>query len=335
MFETILEILFDFFPVIIIPLYGFVIILLFRSFNYITYIGNRVDTYKDLKEKYENLLNDKTDRVLENISKKIIASGAFRDNRIKFSCFFTHKDGENLNDYKDAFAYSVSSENNEASLKIGLSDGATVSAFSKNWSDLLVRKYIKSNISDINGFKNIFNELNEIQQKYINTSRENQWWLQDAFIVSAATFLGFEINSSIRNNGINYWNSFSVGDTCLFQFRQNKLLQSFPMVNEEKFNNKPDLLTNNRDYNEKNDIWNKSKEIKGKWEKDDTFVLATDGFAKWLLGKIKHNEKCFEDIPGFKEINFRYKETENWIRNKQSSGEMQNDDITIILIQIN
>lgn len=265
----------------------------------------------------------------------VIANGL--DDSISILYFFTHKSYENIDDYKDAYGYKILKVNKDYHYKFAISDGATISSFSKNWSDLLIKNFLNEQFKDIETLKICIDNIINLQNNYIKNYKNDKWWLQDYFITSAATFIGFEIylDKNEDEKYIKKWKAFGIGDSCLILFRNNQLKISFPIAKSEDFGNTPILITNKQEINDNIGIWAKAKKIIGDVKKGDIFVLTTDGFAKWILKSVdKYNSFILNQIPGFIEKKFNHSTILKWVRKMQNKGIMEDDDITFIIIQV-
>ncbi|MBO3461861.1 hypothetical protein G7B40_041275 [Aetokthonos hydrillicola Thurmond2011] len=133
------------------------------------------------------------------------------------------------------------------------------------------------------------------------------------------------------------WIAVALGDSCLFQVRDNKLIYPFPVSSSAKFNNTPLLISSNPSRNHEilHAVKVKAVEVKKEdyWQKGDRFYLMTDALACWFLNQCeKHNTTALEFLS---ELNSQKQEQfKEWISTLRDNKEIRNDDVTLISIDI-
>jgi len=78
------------------------------------------------------------------------------------------------------------------------------------------------------------------------------------------------------------WRAIAVGDSCLFQIRDDELITVGPLSRSDQFDNSPFLLGSKSAQS----IGRNAPHVNvhaGTWSRDDRFYLATDAMAQWLL----------------------------------------------------
>ena len=205
-------------------------------------------------------------------------------------------------------------------VQFAISDGATESSFSKEWSDLLVSAY-KNKPFDKEHLPITVKIISE-RWKSIATAIEMPWYAEQKAEKGAfATFLGLTVN---RED--NTFETVAIGDCALFQIRDDELIFTFPISSIEDFNNTPNLIASNEMYQtdfEKNAIYSN-----GTIQSKDIMFLATDALAALILkqSKIwKHLKMMFEkkDEDHFK----------NWLNKLRKANKIKNDDVTLLMIK--
>jgi len=199
----------------------------------------------------------------------------------------THKEMETISGCQDNFSY------NEAKNCFAIADGATQSFYSSIWSKLLVEHFCENpNIDKENWqewlkpiqeqwLEEVRNKL-EIAKRDDNPARIEIQNLLNRFESATSTFIGLQFIENQAKISI-------VGDSCLFIFRGNQLIQTYLLKKSTDFNNRPGYFgsrsKNNDDYEpEFLDI-----ELKYKQHSDKLyFVLATDALAEYIF---KHTEQ--------------------------------------------
>ncbi len=215
----------------------------------------------------------------------------------------------------------------DLNMRFAVSDGASDSVFSGLWAKCLVDTF--SQYGNLSG--NPEEIINKIYRNSINLWHDKiewnnlKWNVKNKSVLgSYATFIGMEIRKSEKNYRVN---CIAVGDSCAF-IRTNKRFESFPIKDVSGFGLHPDLLWSGHgepifddspleipDYEMKNYTVEKGSKI----------LLASDAASKWIMeGGIRR----IDDITTYLNPEKSY-----WDE-LRISGEMKNDDISIITIEI-
>lgn len=243
---------------------------------------------------------------------------------IKVHQFFTQKLGNDIKDYEDAFAPKIEGEKEYQSFCCAISDGASESSFASDWAKMLTRTFVKNPISDVETLKNVSEELGQRWQKNVHRL-PLPWFAEEKVKLGAfATLFGVEFFSSKT------WNATTIGDSCLFQIRNDELISALPISKSEEFSNSPILLSSNSIKN--HNLWDKVLFQKGEWEINDSFFLMTDAISHWFLLQCEIGERPWKIIYGFTEKKASQSFLE-WINSLRSNLQIKNDDVTIISIQ--
>ncbi|MCH7798564.1 MAG: hypothetical protein IID28_08995 [Planctomycetes bacterium] len=78
------------------------------------------------------------------------------------------------------------------------------------------------------------------------------------------------------------WRAIAVGDSCLFQVRDDELITVGPLSRSDQFDNSPFLLGSKSAQSIGRNAPHVSVHA-GTWSRNDRFYLATDAMAQWLL----------------------------------------------------
>lgn len=237
------------------------------------------------------------------------------------------KVGNSVNENEDNILVpSLSELESEPVIKFAISDGATESSFSKEWSDLLVSCY-KDKPFDIANLPLTINAISETWQS-ITSAIELPWYAQQKLENGAfATFLGVTLNLEEQT-----FESVSIGDCTLFQVRNNELICSFPVTSFEEFGNTPSLFATNSKFQtdyEKSVKYLNSRAISG-----DLLILASDALAMWLFKRLNEGERPWLSLLTLLTYEDYQTDFSNWTFNKIKENEMKNDDISVVLINI-
>ncbi len=190
------------------------------------------------------------------------------------STFWLPKRGNTAADYEDAFAMEP------ASGRFAVADGATESSFAGQWARRLADAYVESPLRHARRW----NEwLPRVQARWLADveGRDLPWYAEFKFEQGAfATFLGLVLESSGRQP----WHAVAIGDSCLFQVRDGKLFDLFPLSSSDEFGNQPPLLGSRSIAADA-----RRAEVRGhgSWRDADRFFLATDALAQWFLRQVE------------------------------------------------
>ena len=238
--------------------------------------------------------------------------------------FITHKQAETMDDCQDA----CEENENEDVGRYAIADGATLSFMSKPWAALLVKHFCKT--TGLSVIKDNWEEwLRPIQQEwYQQVEKEvkalKQYWLTNSFNIqesATSTFIGLEIDKVTSK-----WQAIIIGDSCLFHVDDSGF-KSHPITDSADFTNRPNAFTSFEKDNHHGPTF-----VTGDVKPGDTFILATDALAKWVLaheevGKLETVCDALKAIETDTEF-CKFVETE---RNSESIR-LVNDDVTLMQI---
>ena len=241
--------------------------------------------------------------------------------------FHTQKAAESLDDCQDAWDLS------DEKTRYAIADGVTRSFFPKDWADLLVKRFCES--ADFSLFSLEESDWRDwiapVQKKWYEQVEEkvnerNLFYLTNSFNTqesAVSTFIGIEFN---KDNG--GWGAMIVGDSCLFH-KSDSGFESYLIENSADFTNRPEVFASFAKDNHAEPSFRGGKAKPG-----DTFILATDALAKWILehketGKLDAVLDTLEAIETPEQFcQFVDKERHNeFIR-------LVNDDVTLMLISV-
>ncbi len=126
------------------------------------------------------------------------------------------------------------------------------------------------------------------------------------------------------------WHALAIGDTCVFQIREDSLAAAFPIGHSTEFGSTPSLLSTDMSYNEK--IWPQLAFFRGSWKTHDTFLLMTDALAQWFLNQAEQQNKPWITLLGFVRGDGCQKDFADWITQLRSSHSIKNDDVTLLVL---
>lgn len=236
---------------------------------------------------------------------------------------YCQKLGNEETENEDAYLVPSLSEIEQSQIKFAVSDGATESSFSREWSDLLVA-YFKDYSFNINDL--LSNARNSWFDKIKN--RDLPWYAQEKAQSGAyASLLGLTIDLVAQK-----WDAVAVGDSNLFIVRNNNLITSFPITDPNDFGNTPYLLSSVTSQNQ--DLEANILRSGGLIEPGDILMICTDAISAWILSQASSN-----DVPWVHLINllggngYSTFDFNNWLNNKRFEKEIKNDDTTVIIVK--
>ena len=238
--------------------------------------------------------------------------------------FSTHKEAESPDDCQDARA-----QNDERG-RYAIADGVTRSFFPKEWAALLVEYFC--NNTDLSSAKMDWRDwIGPIQQKWYELIEEkvnerNLFYLTNSFNSqesATSTFVGIEFNKS---SGA--WEAMIVGDSCLFH-RSDSGFKSYLIENSAAFTNQPEVFASFA-----KDDHSEPTFIHGNTNTGDTFILATDALAKWIL-EHKEIEKLDAALDKLKAIETDEKFYQ-FVHEARHDEPLRliNDDVTLMSISV-
>jgi archaellum component FlaF (FlaF/FlaG flagellin family) len=232
---------------------------------------------------------------------------------------------------------------------IAIADGATQSVFAEEWANLLVDgfcqsqekepcKYIQDNaqawlkpLQDewMPLYEQARNKLSDPNGKTWSPLKSGNHRVNSA----ASTFVGVQL-FPVKANRKGKWQSVAIGDSCLFHFRQinhkYELLKAFPLEKSQDFSTATHAFNSNPKYSAL--IKEKPVFFEGDYQLKDTFLLATDALAQWIL---KNREAGKDDWQKLLTINENEQdEFEQMVDNLRKNNEIVFDDTTFCRMQV-
>ena len=244
--------------------------------------------------------------------------------------FWIQKRGNADKEYEDAFAYkSVSNSETNRGSRVAISDGASESSFAAEWAKILTRSYRDQPFASIEEIQDRMDDLSKRWHKIV-FRQPLPWFAEEKARMGAfATFLGIDFSSEQLSTGS--WQAVGIGDSCLFQVRNDELTIAFPVQQSTDFGNFPDLLSSSLPRNRT--MWERILFLDGKYQVGDTFILTTDALATWFLQSYEQSEHPWNEFNSFLIAEEPLIAFEEWIEKKRLSG-MRNDDVTLAIIKL-
>lgn len=247
--------------------------------------------------------------------------------------FYLHKQGNRSNDYEDAFSPQEGGSKDQETFALAIADGATETSFANYWAKILVKNFVKSPFFTKEVLQDRIKTLADRWQKKVNRE-QLQWYAEEKLRLGAfSTFLGIEFKSNHHSSHISgSWSAIAIGDSCLFQVRNDNLIESFPISNIQEFGNRPILLSSNPASN--SEVWQNVRLRTSKWKSGDVFLLATDALACWFLKEHELNAHPWNILLGISEDPNPSQSFRRWANELRKSSKMRNDDVTLLLVKL-
>ncbi len=233
--------------------------------------------------------------------------------------FWSHKQGGQPHEWEDAFAFS------ETALRIAVSDGASASTQASRWARCLVEGFVEDQFdpADETGLADWLARRVDIFADQTPDAPADKSWYQEAAERQAA--FGTLLAMSMTEDGC--CSVVGVGDSCLFHLRAGELLESLPLSDAHDFGSTPDLVSS--DAEQISQVVASAFRATAAAENGDTLLLATDALSEWALARGTEEPevwKLLEQInaEGFARLSYEARQ----------SGEMENDDLTLVRVQM-
>ncbi|MFD5697178.1 hypothetical protein [Streptomyces lasiicapitis] len=235
-----------------------------------------------------------------------------------------------------------------------ISDGASESMFARAWSGMIAwraarRAYRVPETLTGSGtsFRHFFTQLvsrweswvaGYIEQRVID-GRPLQWYEEaklasGAFATLLAVRLDYGNAQRVREGKADgFWHAAALGDSCVFQVRENQILSRFPINSSAGFGITPNLLGSNANPEL---VCQRTVFFKGTFRHGDEFFLMTDALAAWFLSNVENTpsselKESLDQLRGFSRTANR-STFESWLWSLMASGALRNDDITFMHI---
>lgn len=257
-----------------------------------------------------------------------------------FSSFWLPKNGNSRVEYEDAFFPLKDNEIiDSASHKIAVADGSSEGLLSREWATRLVTLYVENGLhpDNLDEFLNVayINWDHWKNSEYVPGRRASNkpiLWFEEPGLEQGAfsTILGITFMGR-SSSQFGEWEAVSIGDSCMFQIRDDELITAFPIIESKEFNNSPYLICSNSHSNK--NVVDKLRYTTGRYQIDDRFFLMTDALACWFLDASERGEKPWRFINDLRtddeEISF-----EDFVRAFRDAKSLKNDDVTLVRIDI-
>lgn len=237
--------------------------------------------------------------------------------------FWVPKEGNKPEEYEDAFAV------NPEKGRFAIADGATESAFARQWACILTEAAMNSTPKPGTALIRWLKPLQCRWHDGIDWETLPWFSFEKARQGAFSSLLTLELQESRPkkpSEAIYHWRALAIGDSCLFHLRDNTLLVAFPLTHADEFGSHPALLSSNPNKN--SGVWEEVCIAKGDCQPGSLFILATDAFSHWFLAECEHGGKPWDALQGLSS----QEEFQEWVTTLRRAQMMRNDDVTVVLI---
>ncbi len=240
----------------------------------------------------------------------------------RWSSFTQPKQGHTSEEFEDACAVDADKG------RFAVADGASESSYSGEWAGWLTSGFVEKSLFEGAGWAEWLPPVQALWKECIPAAPESISWFAEEKIHDGAfaTFLGLEFTLTPKERT---FQAIAVGDSCLFQIREDKLLKAFPLVNSAEFGTRPALLGSRQIVAGKT---LPEKRLVANFLPQDTFYLMTDALANWFLNQAEKNQYPWRELNEIRSLPTPMSIFERWVNDQRSSGALKNDDVTLIVI---
>ena len=237
--------------------------------------------------------------------------------------FWLSKAGNTAEEYEDAFECSIPDS------RFAVADGATDSAFAGRWAQGLVKEFVASPPSSPCDLQKWLEPLQNAWRESIDWERLPWHGEEKAKVGAFSSLLGLAfIEGESSHAQTLHWSALAVGDSCLFQVRDDALQVAFPLESAKQFGNRPLLLSSQPTRNQR--VWEAICFHEDDCQPDDQFFLMTDALAHWFLAHHEARANPWAALCGLK----TQEEFSSFVAALRQAGLIRNDDTTLLMVRL-
>jgi hypothetical protein len=237
---------------------------------------------------------------------------------LRFEACWLPRRGHAPEEYEDAFAADA------VRGRFAVADGASESSFAGPWAQLLVEAFVHTSAAPLGPWDAW---LPAAQERWAREEHGSDlsWYAEAKFQEGAfAAFLGLVVDPP-------RWQAVAVGDSCLFQIRQDGLLRAFPLAGAGAFHNGP-WLVGSRDS--PGVVAKKEVCTNGDCCAGDRFWLMTDALAQWFLRETEAGARPWRELEGLVARPAPAAALADWAAQRWAAAQLRNDDLTVVDVQM-
>jgi hypothetical protein len=249
--------------------------------------------------------------------------------RTSVQVFATPKWGNSAAEYEDAH-WPRQTGDASGVVHLAVADGATETSFSGMWARLLVKSYGRGRLAEANWDEEL-NRIRRVWQRAVG-QKPLPWYAEEKLRLGAFSSLaGLTLIPSTESEGqAGEFAALAIGDSCLFQVRDGKMIWSFPFATSEEFNSRPWLLSSLSPGAEREIA---AQGAHGVWQPGDLFFLMTDALACWTMRRLEAGDDPFATLLAIDMVAaFEAFVTEQRAAvNGEGVSLLTNDDVTMVM----
>lgn len=257
------------------------------------------------------------------------------------------KAGSSPEECEDAIAVMPESDLDQwltEPLVIAIADGASESLLARDWANLLTSAVVQQAAHETS----LLHNRHDFASILINAGRQWTDWLVDyvaqreergrpiawyerpklemgAYATVIAAHFECESSSAVR------WHAAAMGDSCLFQVRDDRMIRAFPVDAANDFANITSLVnSNNKDPDL---VASHVRLVRGTARQGDQFFLCTDALAAWFLGEVESAGKPWHMLRNFTASGDRHGFVD-WLDELRGQSKLRNDDVGIVHVDL-
>ncbi|HSA48683.1 MAG TPA: hypothetical protein VLH10_01045 [Yinghuangia sp.] len=228
-----------------------------------------------------------------------------------------------------------------ATVRAAVSDGASSSLLARRWAEVLVRRagaaptgLLRSEGDFAQLVAHAADRWPELMRRYERMrearGRPLAWYERPGFERGAhATLVVAHFAAHRWAPACGTWSAAALGDSCLFHVRGDRLRVAFPVERAADFDNTPALAASGGQ--DERAVAARARCVHGRWLHGDLFYLATDAMAAWFLRQVERGGKPWAALRALDSAS--PKDLARWVERQRESGELPNDDVTLIRIE--
>ena len=225
--------------------------------------------------------------------------------------FWLPKSGHTVDEYEDAFAGPVRSAGGWCA---AVADGATEAAFSRRWARILAEGLIRDASPSVQSFEEALPGWRRLWRAKTEPELEYLPWYASMMARQGAHAAVLSVAWSMRGS----WQALSLGDCCLFQWREERCVESWPYTSGGAFHTHPALVSS-----QTRSIEPRAETHGGRFAPGDRFWLSTDALAAAVL----NYGPTLVDLDSPESFAAS-------VTAARSEGRLRNDDVTLVEVVI-
>lgn len=210
-----------------------------------------------------------------------------------------------------------------ASHRVAVSDGASESFDSRNWSRIIAQFFIKTPRVDDEWITGVINEY-----LFHQAEAEFTWSQQAAFERgSFATLIGLEYFNEHKSADV-----FAIGDSLAVLLSGDRRVDSFPYTNWENFKQRPTLLCTKRANNSfisNSNFYTLHSKTWGLGHLEHArLFLMTDALAEWALRREADGDPAWSELFAITDVDHLV----SFVESERKAKRIRLDDVTFVSI---